>query len=496
MTRRWLLAVALLVVPVVGAGSASAESRDLTAPIHVPVALGGPGPRITVPTPVEAFTPHAPISQTIYLERCRGGCTVTKATTNNAQNMESTIPSQPGSHVISEFTNKDGMAGAAADVEWNALVQCLREVYSPFAVTITDTRPASGTFHLALIAGLPQQIGFGDDILGVAPLASNCSPQDNAMSFTFANAHGPTLRAENLCWTAAQESAHAFGLDHSFKFADGRSACNDPMTYQVDCGGQRFYRNQTAKCGEFEERPCRCGTTQNSHAKLLATFGEGTPITGNPTSMITTPQPGQPLGVVVVAAAGSRRGVARVQLLVNGFPWAEVPGEKFGPNGQANPASYGLMIPPTLPDGVMDLVVRAYDDLGAFTDSPPRTVTRGDPCTTADTCATGQKCEAGKCLWDPAVGELGDSCEYPQFCKSLRCEGTAERKICSQECSPAGDDTCPGGLSCIETGPTTGICYFEDSGCCSVAFDRRLPWGHLAVSALVLGLVMRRRRRR
>ncbi|MBA3391851.1 MAG: hypothetical protein H0T89_04355 [Deltaproteobacteria bacterium] len=482
MTRRLLLLALTVAAPMVlRAGTADAEPR---------------GPRITIPTPLDGFTPHAAMSKVLYLERCRGNCTVTKSNVNNAQTNESTIPGQAGMHVLTEFVNRDGVAGAAADAEWAALVQCLREVYSPFDIQITDTRPTSGTYHMAIAAGLPRQIGFGDDVLGVAPLASNCSPQDNVISFSFANAHGPTLRGENLCWTVAQESAHAFGLDHSFKFLDGRSACNDPMTYQVDCGGQRFFRNQAAKCGEYEERACRCGPTQNSHTKLLGTFGAGTAITGNPTAMITTPADGQPLGVVVGASAGSKRGIARVQLLVNGFPWAEVPGTKFGPNGQANPSSYGLMLPATLPDGISDLVVRAYDDLGAFTDSPTVTRTKGAPCTTAETCARGQRCDAGKCLWDPAAGEIGDSCEYPQYCKSLRCEGTAERKICSDACNPDGENTCTDGLSCIETGPGTGICYFDEGGCCSVAFDRRLPWAHLGVSALVAALLMRRRRRR
>jgi hypothetical protein len=496
MNRRLLFALAGLLGPGQAVSLAVAVAEDDAPPPPSPAPWSAAGPRLTISTPVDAFTPHAGISKTIYLERCRGGCTVTKSNTNNAQTMESSIPQQAGSSVLSEFVNRDGMAGTAADAEWAELVQCLREVYSPFDVTITDDKPLTGTYHLAIIAGLPQQIGFGSDILGVAPLAANCSPQDNVISFSFANAHGPTLRVENLCWTAAQESAHAFGLDHSFKFTDGRSACNDPMTYQVDCGGQRFYRNQTATCGEFEQRPCRCGATQNSHGKLLATFGGGIPITGNPTAAITTPQIGQPLPPVVVAAAGSKRGVARVQLLVNGFPWAEVPGEKFGPNGQANPASYGLAVPASLPDGIMDLQARAYDDLGAYTDSAILTLTRGAPCTSADTCATGQKCEAGKCLWDPPVGELGDSCEYPQFCKTLRCEGTAERKICSQACVPGAAGECPDGLSCIETGPEIGVCYFEDGGCCSVAFERRVPWAHLGLSALLVGLLMRRRRRR
>jgi hypothetical protein len=481
MTRRFLLAIALLVPT-----HAFAERR------------------IAIDTPVEAFTRsparHAGISHVLYLERCRGGCTVTKSNTNDAKAGLSTIPQSGGVKTITEFQSKDGLTGGAADAEWAELVQCMREVYSPFDVEVTDVKPVSGiTYHQAVIAGFPSELGFGSDILGVAPLASNCAAQDNVMSFSFANAHGPTVRIENLCWTAAQESAHAFGLDHSFKFTDGRSTCNDPMTYQVDCGGEHFFRNQNAKCGEFNERACRCGSMQNSHTKLLAVFGAGTPITGNPTSTITTPMDGQQLGVVVGASAGSKRGVAKVELLVNNFPWAETKGALFGPNGQANPAPYGLMIPSNLPDGVCDFVARAYDDLGAFTDSAVVTRTKGAPCTSSATCAQGQSCEVGtgKCQWPAPVGEIGDSCEYAQFCKSLKCVGGEDSKICTISCNPEDANICPNDLTCIETtSPQTGVCYHDDGGCCSVSFDRRVPWPHIAFATFVLGLLMRRRRAR
>ena len=114
-------------------------------------------------------------------------------------------------------------------------------------------------------------------------LASDCGAIDNVISLSFANAHGSTSVAGcvlNICWTAGQESAHAFGLDHEYAFvADDRSACSDPRTYRSDCGGQKFFRNEAARCGENVKRACQCTATQNSHAKLLSVFGAGTPIT-------------------------------------------------------------------------------------------------------------------------------------------------------------------------------------------------------------------------
>ena len=482
----------LLVVMALAPAHAFAERNTSTDHGPLPPALVPTATRITIPTPPVA---HEPVSHVIYLERCRGGCTVTKSNTNDAQQGLTILPQTPGTHVLTEFQSKDGVAGAAADVEWNELVACMKTVYSPYDVLITDVKPTEGTYHMAIIAGFPSEVGFGNDILGVAPLAPNCASLDNVMSFSFANAHPSTLRINNLCWTAAQESAHAFGLDHTFKFLDGKSTCNDPMTYQIGCGGTRFFRNQPAKCGDFTEKACRCGSTQNSHQKLIDTFGPGTPTYGNPTASITKPVGQAPLDGTIDGKAFSKRGVAKVELLVNGFPWVTAKGVDFTLVGQPE-ATYPLVYPQTLPDGISDFVVRASDDLGAFTDSSIVTRTKGAPCVSADTCATGQRCDAGRCLWDPPVGEIGDSCDYSQFCKSLSCVGT-DPKICSQDCVPEEDNTCPNGLTCAPLGPPgMGVCYVETGGgCCSVS-SRSVPWLQVGLSAFVFVLVIRRKRRR
>jgi MYXO-CTERM domain-containing protein len=454
--------------------------------------------RIAIETPMSAFAPQAGVSHTIFLERCRGGCRITKGTVNDASTNTSTIPANSGVSTISEYKNAQGQDGAAADEEWNAVLKCVQEVYSPLQVTVTDVRPpaGAGSYHLAVLAGVPSEIGMSNDILGIAPLAANCAAQDNVISFSFANAHQTSERVNNLCWTAAQESAHAFGLDHEFVFKDGRSACSDPMTYRVDCGGQRFFRNASAACGEFTEKPaCHCSPTQNSHQKLLSVFGPGTSITPPPTSAITLPATGGGLlGAVVAASAGSQRGISKVELLINGFVWAESTGARFGPTGQPNPATYTLVVPDNLPDSIVDVVVRAREDIGTFTDSAPVTVTKGAPCASADACAAHQKCEAGRCLWDPPVGELGDACSYPQFCKSGLCRGTADSQICTQPCVVEAD-TCPQDLSCIATNAGEGICFTPGGGCCSVAGGAGAPWIHGGIAALVLGASLRRRRR-
>lgn len=469
-------------------GSASAEPTS-AAPLTV---AGEPGRRVTVDAPP---SPHAAISNTLVLERCRGGCRVTKGS-NDAANTVSTIPAAAES-TVEEFINSAGMSGTAADAEWQAVVECVKEVYSPFDITVTDVRPPTGTYHLAILAGRPQNVGQGGDILGIAPLAGDCSPQNNVISFSFANQHSlvDQQRALTLCWTVSQESAHAFGLDHEYAFSDGRSACSDPMTYRVDCGGQRFFRNQNATCGENSPRPCRCGAFQNSHQKLRTVFGEGTPITGNPTVAITLPLPGV-FSNTVGGTAGSKRGIRRVELRLNGSGWTEVPGLPFGMNGQPMPGTYSMQIPAGVPDSILDVQLRAYDDLGAFTDSSIVTVTKGAPCASTSTCASGQKCEAGKCFWEAPEGEIGDECPYAQFCKSGICRGTSDLQVCTEPCDPVGANTCTNGLVCIAAGEGAGICFVEDGGCCSVGGGSTGPWVHAGLGAAILAFTLRRRRRR
>jgi MYXO-CTERM domain-containing protein len=383
-------------------------------------------------------------------------------------------------------------------------------VYSPYNVMVTDQPPTGGVaFHKAIVAGNPGDIGYKPDILGVAPLSSDCSAIDNVISFTFANSHPGNASTANervlaICWTAAQESAHAYGLDHEFQFTEitaltpnNGSACNDPMTYRTDCGGQKFFRNASAKCGETgTSRPCKCGATQNSHLKILSVFGAGSPITGNPTIALTDPAVGGSLNRGVSAMAGSKRGVARVELYFNGYKWVEVPGAQFGVKGQPAPSPYTALVPSELPNSIVDVKMIAYDDLGAATESSVVTVTKGAPCESASTCAAGQKCETGKCFWDPPAGEVGDSCSFPQFCKSGVCTGTSDQQICTQSCIPGVADSCPSGLECLMQSANAGVCFFPTTGgCCSVDRSDRAWWVQLALAAAVLAYVGRRRRR-
>jgi MYXO-CTERM domain-containing protein len=475
-------------------------SRALLAPILLAISLAA-----ALSPSVASAEPQ--VSPILFLNRCKGGCTVHTGIDDARANSSSIpcpgggaspgddCPVSSGDVLIEEFQNSNGEGGAAADAEWAQVMQCVRELYSPYAITVTDTVPAGGLSHnQGIVAGRPVNIGWSG-IGGVAP--GGCNPRDNVISFTFANIYGGADRIYNICAVVGQETAHAYGLDHAYAFSDGRTACPDPMSYRSECGGQRFFRNDNATCGEFSGRPCMCGGFQNSHLKILAIFGPGTPITRPPSIIVSAPTPNSTVanGATVLATASAQRGIAKLELWLNGYRWLTVKGAPFGLTGQPE-TTYPITFPSNVPDGIIDIVIKAYDDINVMAEAPPITVTKGAPCADASTCAKGQACDAGRCLWEAPSGVLGDSCGYPQFCQSELCVDTTDGMVCSEECVVGVADSCPAEFTCAGTPGQTGFCVSkdaEDPGCCSTTTD---PRGPALFGALVLMFVTRRRRRR
>ena len=474
---------------------------DILSPVVASAQSKAPHPQATyvvappqpnAPKPTDVLT-----GQVIYLNNCAAGCTV-KPGNEDASTMTSEIASKTANWT--EFAWQPG--------EWEAVVQCVKEVYSPYNVVVTDQLPQSA-YNMEIIAGDPNDIGLNSAIGGIALVSNDCSARQNSIAFAFTSSidtfaqEDAGNRVWGMCWTAAQEIAHIYGLDHEYAYLDDMSsACNDPMTYRSDCGGEKFFRNRPANCGEFgPARPgCgpsnTCASAQNSHLKLLSLFGPGTPITTPPMVTITPPSGGTiASGATLIVNASAQRGIAKIELYINGYKWGEVKGHAFGPNGQTDNA-YTITLPASVPDGVMDIVAKAYDDIGVETDSPTVTVTKGAPCADASTCAKGQQCDAGKCFWDAATGELGDKCDYPQFCTSGLCEGTSDTQICTQPCVVGSTDACPMGYDCVMTSGNDGICFTQSTGgCCNVGSDSDAVYAHAFLALAVLGLIARRRRR-
>jgi len=411
------------------------------------------------------------ISNILYVNRCIGDCILTPGV-NDARRNTSSIVQQTST--VSEF--------AYSDEVYNAVIDCVRDVYSPYNVEIVTEDPGPEVFHHeAILAGKPGELGLPDNVGGIAP--ANCEPLNNVISFSFANQLGEDV--EGMCWTVAQESAHSFGLpNHVFD-------CLDPMTYLEGPCGRKYFRNRPIRCGEFELKPCICGgTDQNSHVELMRTFGEGTPPPP-PVVTLLYPEPDAAVddNFSIFFSAVDPRLVDHVDVYINGTKVDTMPGKDYGDRTE----NYDLTAP-DLPDGYIDVEVQAYNEINEEAGVASATVLKGEPCQSSDDCFDFMECDGGRCAYPPAEGELGDRCEYDQFCLNGPCAQVGDDRRCSQSCNASVAGSCPEGYDCLQPGYCWG--GGGGGGCGAAgpgAEDGRLP--AIALPLFVGAVFLARRRR-
>jgi hypothetical protein len=417
------------------------------------------GTYVRVPAP-DPGTAELHSSSTIYLNRCSGGCTITPGNEDSRTNKSSIIN---GTVNVREFN-----AGNSA---WNAVVACVKDMYAPFGVDITDQDPGNVSHFEAIVAGYPQDIGAGSGVGGVSPFS--CGIINNAITYSFANIYGGSV--QDICEVVAQETAHAFGLDHEYY-------CPDPMTYLYGCGAKEF-RDYNANCGEGSARQCSCGgSTQNSYQKILSIFGPGTPTP--PTVDITEPADGATVeaGFVVRATATDDNSVTRADLYVNNQLVQTL-----------NSPPWAFNAPGNLSNGIQQVEVRAFDNYNT-PGSDMVQVTLGAPCGGPDDCGSDEICIEGRCVPGPdAPGGLGQPCADGGDCASNQCASDGANMVCVEQCM----SQCPTGFGCLDTGDVN-VCWPgaenpDPGGCCSASGGA----GDVPGAMLVLfGAMLLGRRRR
>ncbi len=451
-----------LVILVLAASAAHAESRQTqpapprpwTGYIRVPGAAARSG------------TSAVASSKIAYIRRCEGGCDVHFDPVDDSRTGASSIAAQGGVRTIGDFKQPITV--------WNDMMACVRETFAPFDITVTDARPTDGTPHfLNIVGGKPTDLhpeygGAG----GVAPF--DCGEIPNAITYTF-DVYGPDPSA--LCWTVAQEVAHAFGLEHEF-------LQKDPMTYLAGDMPKRF-RDVDAPCGELEQLAgCACGgTTQNSYRHIVEMFGPGAPTP--PELTIEYPAEGKPTqpGFTAIAKALDDVRVERVELYIDGTMISQsmMPiGDRF----ELSTTDVGA--------GEHTLEIKAIDVQGVEA-TATMAFTQGPPCTPDSVCTGKDVCVDGVCIPGPGVpGGLGTICSTDNECLSRRCADAGEEfKHCVDECDLANGNSCPNEFSCLEAG-ATGVCWPSPSGGCCDATGG--PQGPMLL-ALGLGALLLRRRR-
>jgi hypothetical protein len=195
---------------------------------------------------------RADITRVLYLNDCKPtGCVVypgdDDARIDRSRIVERQIYLDPFSH---------------DDAVWGDFVGCVRRMYAPFDLDVTTEKPGDAPHFELMVAGYPQAIGLVH-AGGAALAACPNDVRDNALGFVFASA----IDADILCWAAAQESGHMFGLDHAI-------VPLDPMTWIAPPATKPGFQDIDADCGEASARPCHCNLTkQNSFATLTAILG-------------------------------------------------------------------------------------------------------------------------------------------------------------------------------------------------------------------------------
>lgn len=420
-------------------------------------------------------------SHTIYLHRCVGSdCTVVQGTTNSTTDP---VHSSLGHGVLTAFSQGDQV--------WSTVVDCMREVYAPFNVVITEVDPGAEPHFEIMVGGRPEELGMPTGIGGVSPFS--CMPYvPNSVVFVF-DVWGND--AEEICATAAQEIAHSFTLDHAIE-------PSDPMTY-FDYKGRRHYMNAQVQCGsdcdknhrsplgvactgaDYQEHPCACGSgaqTQNSFQVISALFGEGgaTP----PQVKILTPKIGDTVedGFAVSAEITDDVAVASAEMRFDGALIESVAAAPFVFTG-----------PSTLANGTHTIEITGYDNLGAPGRSRIQVVV-GPGCQSSANCPlSSDVCIAGRCVAGPGVaGGLGQVCTAQTDCASWLCANDDGAQYCVEACKPG---QCPNGFGCRDDGMGGGVCwpgYDESTGGCSAGRGGS-PLGALGLG---LGLTLALRRRR
>jgi MYXO-CTERM domain-containing protein len=354
------------------------------------------------------------------------------------------------------------------------MVDCVKDLYSPFDVIVTDIDPGPDTPHFeAMVSGGPADIGMQQGVGGVSPFS--CGVIENAITYTFPEAVGN--QPQIICEIVGQESAHAFGLDHEY-------LCEDPMTYLNGCGNKSF-RDIDADCGEFSPRNCQCGgATQNSVQRIKAIFGDAIPPTP-PEVSIESPSNSSVVrpGFTIVVEATDDVEVKRVEVLIDG--------DSIGARTEP---PYEFSAPGDLFTANVEIEARAFDDRGTMgTDTV--SVTVGDPCSSTNECGTGEACVDGRCVPFEVDGGLGEECTSDADCASGIC--VEELGVCTELCDPAADG-CPFGFDCTEVAGGGGACFRgegDGGDCgCRVGGHSKLPMAPLALLALFF--VIRRRRAR
>ena len=441
----------------------------------------------------------------LFMNSCRpNGCTVhglQQGTPPDNRTDSSDIPGT-GTYPLSAWNQSDQV--------WQQTMQCMRDTFSRFNVTVTDVDPGTTPHMEVMVAGVATQLlgSQGNGVGGIADFPCSQIGQcdsfmPNALVFAFANDPYYQNDPLEICSTAAQEIAHTWALDHVVDMTD-------PMTYNPytgmrdyhdgekcgsDCSGgtSPFGLQCTGSGGQATHICSGTGTaTQDEVSTILALFGSSKPDTQPPVVMITAPATGatvQP-GFTITADITDDVDVISGEAKLDGASLGKLGG-----------APYSWTTKSTLAPGNHHIDVIGTDGAG-HTTTASVDVAYGAACHTTSDCTTkGDICDNGHCVPGPtSPGGLGSTCTQNSDCASNQCGNDGQgHEYCVESCTPGSvtaGSSCPSGFSCVSTSGTGGVCWpgaDNGGGGCTTGDSGNGPL--VMVGLLGAALMFSRRRR-
>jgi hypothetical protein len=214
---------------------------------------------LVLPAGARAQPPPPPDSapKTVYLNFSDGTESLTLGTIDDAAaNVSSTGVAAP--YPVFSWPGINTGAVTMAELV-RRVVRRVHEVFLPYNVLVTTTRPAAGPYVMVMIGGHPRDIGVN---LTVAGLAFMDCRNEVASDIVFAFPEMLRGNEQGLVVTIAQEAAHAFGLEHTNNRAD--------IMYPTVVREQDRFVDEESPI--LDDRLCG-NSTQNSHRRLLAAVG-------------------------------------------------------------------------------------------------------------------------------------------------------------------------------------------------------------------------------
>jgi hypothetical protein len=451
-------------------GAASAEATR-TAPATSTTASDGvhvPHPAV-IPVTLAVPPPQVVNSHIVYLNRCTGGCKITKGNGDDSRTDTSGIAPTSGT-----------LSALKPGVDFAGIKACVQSALAAYNITVTDVDPGTVDHFEIMIAGSPTEIGFDSAFEGVASYLCGGSPGScsgtyipNSITFAFANAFGGVLPSDTalMCGVALQEVAHGWTLDHA-------TSSSDPMTYKTyttplsfrdgaPCGSDCFYNNNTkngfgvqcAGTGTNGTHVCMENgqATQNEVQILMNLFGPAGAAT--PTVAITSPTNNAAEqtshAFTVTATCSTTDAVKEIDLFTD---------DVFANSVTASPATFTT----AFSAGTHKLTVVCGTTKQASASTSINVIV-GSTCKQDADCGGTKNCYQAACIEGPGgTGGLGAACTANTDCASTMCGSNGSSSACVIACDPA-TSTCPSGFDCLDNGAGGGVCWVASgsSGGCA-----------------------------